>query len=82
MRFIAALALSLTPIAAQAAEPPCLTSSEFTALSSYALPSIITGTTEHCATTLPANAWLRSPFNNRDEQPKDGRFGGPKSISI
>ena len=59
MRFIAALALSLTPIAAQAAEPPCLTSSEFTALSSYALPSIITGTTERCATTLPANAWLR-----------------------
>ena len=59
MRCIAAIALILTPFAAQAAEPPCLTSSEFTALSSYALPSIITGTTERCATTLPSDAWLR-----------------------
>lgn len=59
MRSIAAIALALTPIAAQAAAPPCLTPPEFTALSSYALPSIITGTAERCATTLPADAWLR-----------------------
>lgn len=59
MRSIAALVLALTPVAAQAAAPPCLTPSEFTALSSYALPSIITGTTERCAATLPADAWLR-----------------------
>lgn len=56
---LAALPLALAPIAAQAAEAPCLSASEFTALSSYALPSIITGTTERCATTLPADAWLR-----------------------
>ncbi len=56
---LTSLAFALAPIAAQAAEPPCLSSAEFTALSSYALPSIITGTTERCATTLPADAWLR-----------------------
>jgi hypothetical protein len=56
---LAPLALALAPIAAQATEPPCLTATEFTALSSYALPSIITGTTERCAAALPADAWLR-----------------------
>lgn len=56
---LATIALALAPIAAQAAEPPCLTSAEFTALSSYALPSVITGTTERCAASLPANAWLK-----------------------
>ena len=52
-------ALTLGPIAAQAAEPPCLTPAEFTAVSSYALPSIITGTAERCAASLPADAWLK-----------------------
>jgi len=62
MRTFALLAtatLALAPVAAQAAEPPCLTAAEFTAVSSYALPSIITGTTERCAGALPADAWLR-----------------------
>lgn len=59
LALLAPLAIALAPIAAQAAEPPCVTSAEFTALSSYALPSIITGTTERCAATLPADAWLR-----------------------
>jgi hypothetical protein len=63
MRFPAALAaliISAAPLAAEAAGPaPCLTASEFTALSSYALPSIISGASERCATVLPANAWLR-----------------------
>lgn len=66
MRFIARLAplaFALAPIAAQAAEPPCLTSAEFTALSSYALPSIITGTAERCAASLPADAWLKRNGN-------------------
>jgi hypothetical protein len=57
---IAALALALTPLAAQAAtSPTCLSADEFTALSSYALPSIITGASERCAASLPADAWLR-----------------------
>lgn len=59
-RFVksAAFAVACLPAVAQAA-PPCLTPSEFTALSSYSLPSIITGTTQRCASALPANAWLR-----------------------
>lgn len=63
MRSLAAIALLLSPIAAQAAEPPCLTPAEFTALSNYALPSIITGTAERCAASLPADAWLRRNGN-------------------
>lgn len=59
LALIATATLALTPIAAQAAEPPCLTAAEFSALSSYALPSIITGTADRCAATLPASAWLR-----------------------
>ena len=57
--YLASATLMVTPLAAQAAEPPCLTAAEFTALSSYALPSIITGTTERCAAVLPADAWLQ-----------------------
>ena len=53
-------ALAAFPALAQAAEPTCLTSSEFTALSTYSLPSLIRGTAERCATVLPASAFLRS----------------------
>lgn len=55
---LAILAITATPVAAAAAEPPCLTPAEFTALSSYALPSIITGTAQRCAASLPPGAWL------------------------
>lgn len=55
----AALVATLTAQTALAAEPPCLTPGEFTALSTYALPSMITGTTQRCAASLPADAWLK-----------------------
>lgn len=42
-----------------AASAPCLTPREFTALATYALPSLISGTTKACSTTLPAGAYLR-----------------------
>jgi hypothetical protein len=54
-----ALALIAAPGVAQAAEPPCLTAREFTDLSSYALPSIITGTAERCSASLGPNAFLK-----------------------
>jgi hypothetical protein len=47
------------PGAAQAAEPPCLTAREFTSLSSYALPSVITGTAERCSAALGRDAFLK-----------------------
>lgn len=50
--------LAAVPSVAQAAEPPCLTAAEFTALSTYSLPSIIAGTQQRCAATLGPNAWL------------------------
>jgi hypothetical protein len=60
---LAVMALVAAPVAGQAAGQPCLTSAEFTALSNYALPSIITGTTQRCAASLPADAWLRRNGN-------------------
>ncbi len=57
---IVATAVALAPCAALAADPPCLTAHEFTALATYALPSAITGAVEHCSPTLPADAYLRT----------------------
>lgn len=54
------VALAVLPGLAHAAEPPCLTAAEFTGVASYALPSVITGTTLRCSATLPANSYLRS----------------------
>ena len=55
----AAIVAAFAPALAAAAEPPCLTPREFTALANYALPSVITGTANRCAATLPADAYLR-----------------------
>jgi hypothetical protein len=63
MRSIALLALSALvalPGIARAAEPVCLTPGEFTALSTYSLPSLIRGTVERCGPVLPSSAFLRS----------------------
>jgi hypothetical protein len=55
---LSVIVLMTLPAVAQAAEPPCLTTSEFTALSTYALPSVVAGATQRCAATLPRGAWL------------------------
>jgi hypothetical protein len=55
-----ASALVVAPAITQAAEPPCLTAQEFTALATYALPGVITGVAQRCAATLPADAFLRT----------------------
>jgi len=56
--FLAA-ALLMIPQAAMAADEVCLTPREFAALSAYALPSVIGGTSRACAAQLPATAFLR-----------------------
>ena len=55
---LAAAALVALPGMAQAAEPPCLTAGEFSALATYALPGVVGDVTQRCAATLPANAFL------------------------
>lgn len=57
----AALAAVLTvmPGLAHAAQAPCLTASEFTTLSTYALPSLIGGTAQRCSASLPADSFLK-----------------------
>ena len=54
------MAVGWSPCAAVAAEPPCLTPSEFTALATYALPNAIGGAVQRCAAALPADSYLRS----------------------
>lgn len=54
---LAGAALALPGIA-QAATPPCLTNAEFTSLASFALPSVIAGTTQRCSASLGRDAFL------------------------
>jgi hypothetical protein len=56
---LAAAWLTVVPGVAGAAEPPCLTPAEFTSLAGYAMPSIISGTSQRCAPTLGPDAFLR-----------------------
>ncbi|MES2492075.1 MAG: hypothetical protein V4579_02195 [Pseudomonadota bacterium] len=68
LRFVilsVAVTLALPQIAAaaptaEAAETVCLTRREFTALSTYALPSLIRGTARACAEKLPTDSYLRT----------------------
>jgi len=55
----AAALLAALPGIARAAEPPCLSASEFSSLAGYALPNVISGTSQRCSATLSADAFLR-----------------------
>ena len=80
-----ALALIAAPGVVQAAEPPCLTAREFTDLSSYALPSIITGTAERCSAALGAGAFLKRDgraLASRYSAAKPAAWPGAKSAFI
>lgn len=62
MRKLAAFAAAISvllPGVLQAAEPPCLTPAEFTAVSSYAMPAIIDGTVQRCGSSLSPDSFLR-----------------------
>ncbi len=54
---LALASLSFAQVA-QAAEPPCLTAREATAVASYALPSVIAGTSQRCGTVLGKDSYL------------------------
>lgn len=58
LSLFAAALLATAPGIASAAETPCLTAGEFSSLAGYSLPSVITGTTQRCATTLGPKAFL------------------------
>ena len=56
---LAAIAFGLTaPQVALAAQAPCLTVSEASAVAAYAMPSVISGTAQRCAPVLGKDAWL------------------------
>lgn len=82
---LASIALALAPGIAVAAEPPCLTPAEFSALSSYALPSVITGAAQRCAASLPSDAYLRvsgSELASRYARTKDSAWPGAKAAFL
>lgn len=54
-----ATCLIALPGVARAAEPPCLTGTEFASLAGYSLPSVISGTTQRCDASLGADAYLK-----------------------
>jgi len=60
--FLTAAALIVLPQVAAAAviDQPCLTPREVAAVSGYALPSLISGTAQRCAASLPESAFLRT----------------------
>jgi len=64
----AAAVLAVVPGIARAAEPPCLTKTEFSGLASYALPSAIGGASERCGPVLGDGAWLPSGGNELVER--------------
>lgn len=72
---LAALAAAALPVpaVAQAAEPPCLTAQEFTAVSTFALPGVIRGAAKRCTLVLPGNAFLRSQSENLAQRYSVGR---------
>ena len=73
------------PGIAQAAEVPCLTSTEFASLSSYALPSVIRGTAQTCAAVLPGDAFLRKGSDqlaNRYDASKIASWPGAKAAFL
>lgn len=57
---LSAALLVLVPGFARAAEPPCITSHEFNALSTYALPNALSATAQRCSASLPPNAFLKT----------------------
>jgi Alphavirus glycoprotein J len=67
LAILGTVALAVTPVAAhaaQATQSACVTPGEFSALAGYALPSVISGTTQRCSAALGANSFL--PRNGRE----------------
>jgi len=52
--------LAAVPGVVQAADSQCLTAREFSALAGYALPSVISGTSQRCGPSLGPKAFLRT----------------------
>ena len=81
----ATAALAVLPGIAHAAEPVCLTPTEFTALSAYALPSVIRGSARKCQASLPGNAYLRTDgekLAHKYEASKNAAWPGAKAAML
>ena len=57
---VAAAAFAFQPALAKAVEAPCITPVQAASLAGYALPSVISGTTKRCSTTLSEKSFLKA----------------------
>jgi hypothetical protein len=67
--------LLVAPQIAAAAEPPCLSPREATAVMAYALPGAISGTTRRCGPVLGKESWIA---RNGDDLAR--RYGERKTV--
>jgi len=77
--------LALAPGMANAAEPQCLTQSEFSMLVGYALPSVISAAEKRCTPTLAPDAFLSTSGSNlvaRYATRKEASWPGAKAAFV
>lgn len=83
--FLIVAPVMAAPVMANAADPPCLTAAEFTSLAGYAMPSIISGTSQRCAVALGPDAYLRKNGNDlatRYARQKPANWPGAKTAFL
>lgn len=73
MRALAAALLLALPGTAQAAEPPCLSAQEFSAVTIYTLPAMVRGAAQRCEPVLPPKAFLRTSGEKLAQRYAKGR---------
>ena len=81
----AASILAIMPGVARAAEPACLSPAEFSSLAGYALPSVISGTSQRCSATLAPDAYLSKngkALASRYAARKDASWPGAKAAFL
>jgi hypothetical protein len=83
---LAAAAVAMTGTAlAQKAAAPCLTRSEFVALSGYSLPAMLRGAATRCAPSLAKDAFLKtslSPLASKYDSRKPATWPAAKSAFL
>lgn len=82
---LAALATAALPGIAQAADASCLTAGELASVSTYAMPSVINGAAQGCASALPAEAYLRrdgGQLANRYAERRNAAWPGAKAVLL
>lgn len=73
MRALMAALLVAAPGVAQAAQAPCLSADEFSAVTVYTLPAMVRGAAQRCDEVLPPRAFLRTSGEQLAQRYAKGR---------